>query len=314
MSSAAGKRPADPDGDPPDPNKRVRPNYPASYRLHAAAYAGDEAAVRRFVAAGDDVIEVKWDDDYYLDLTPLGYAALAGNLALVRYFADETTALMCSAYENEAALAAAARGGHLGIVRYLVEDACIDVPADSAIPVSAAAKYGDLEVMRYLIESVGFSVNSCEDNMCALLIAVNANHVDVVSYMIEAGADTSARECYTGQTATCFATTPEMVQCLVEYGLPFGKRRNCGDCGDLNALDCALIFANEDLARTLVKVDVPYPERAKSKYAPLRMWARGEHPIQLERPAVEKALLGLRGRCQFPAAVVHFIGEFVSLV
>ena len=74
----------------------------------------------------------------------------------------------------------AAKGGHLEIVQYLIDEKGAD---DFNYAMKMAASKGRLEIVKYLLEKGAREVND------AMIDAAYRDHLDIVKYLIEKGAD-----------------------------------------------------------------------------------------------------------------------------
>ena len=120
----------------------------------------------------------------------LAAAAMGGNLDILRYFAEVKPAVdllvHVRIYGN--VLATAAFASRLDVVRYLVEEANIDVNLQlgeySFGSVLVAATWGSLAVVKYLMEAkAGLNVPHGAND--ALVAAILSGNVDIVRYFVE---------------------------------------------------------------------------------------------------------------------------------
>lgn len=100
----------------------------------------------------------------------------------------------------------AATLGHLGVVKYLVEQgANIHALDDDAL--CYASKNGHFDIVKYLVEH-GANIHAGDDG--ALRWASRNGYFDIVKYLVEHGADIHAWFDY----AICWAKTPEILEYL----------------------------------------------------------------------------------------------------
>ncbi|OQD95096.1 hypothetical protein PENSOL_c022G06704 [Penicillium solitum] len=121
----------------------------------------------------------------------LAAAAMGGNLDILRYFAEVKPAVdllvHVRIYGN--VLATAAFASRLDVVRYLVEEANIDVNLQlgeySFGSVLVAATWGSLAVVKYLMEEAKAGLNVPHGANDALVAAILSGNVDIVRYFVE---------------------------------------------------------------------------------------------------------------------------------
>lgn len=112
----------------------------------------------------------------------LNVAAQEGNLAILQYFISRGGDPTIGWYEGRNALHYACKGGHLDVVKYLIEDRMMDPSCESEVPpILFAAHCGTLDVVRYLIEE-----KECDKNITGSILrwAAEGNKVDTVDYLI----------------------------------------------------------------------------------------------------------------------------------
>jgi len=124
------------------------------------------------------------------------------------------------------ALYTAAAGGHLDVVRYLVEQACVDANCYSGGPLSHAVHNGHLHIVQYLVEEGGANINrqTTQRQATALMYAAGEGKHDVVRWMLFHGADATMMDVF-GDTAAVYAEKAGHESCarlcrLRERGTP----------------------------------------------------------------------------------------------
>ena len=141
---------------------------------------------------------------------PYAEAAAAGNLELVRRLEGNRKAAPAppgaagARYNVNAALIAAAKGGHLAVVEYLCglpEGRGVDPSADDNAAIQCAAKNGHLAVVQYLCGLPGGrGVDPSANDNHAIQLAATYGQLAVVEYLCglpEArGVDPSAKDNY----------------------------------------------------------------------------------------------------------------------
>ena len=118
--------------------------------------------------------DVHTDDDH-----PLRCAAEGGHLEVVKYLVEECEANVHA--RDERALCDAAWGGHLEVVKYLVEECEANVHARDDRPLHSTTYLGQLGVVKYLVEECGADVHAWDD--FALRNAAYWGHLGVVKYL-----------------------------------------------------------------------------------------------------------------------------------
>ncbi|MFI5345062.1 MAG: ankyrin repeat domain-containing protein [Elusimicrobiota bacterium] len=136
----------------------------------------------------------------------LGSSAGRGDLARVRAIVGQGADVNTKDAVGGTALQYAARGGHLEVVRFLLEKGA-DANAKSLgmTALMSAAQNGRLEVCRLLLEH-GADVNAKMGlGMTALMLAASAGDMPTVRLLVDHGADIGAKS-DNGATASYFAT------------------------------------------------------------------------------------------------------------
>jgi hypothetical protein len=129
--------------------------------------------IRRLIQEGADV------QKYFIKV--LSWSAQQGDLDLVKFIMgfrpDEKTSI-------DRAFHYASHYGHLDIVKYFIQEGA-DVLSDGYFALYWAAGHGRLNVVEYLL-----SLNpGTEENLsCALKVAVERDHSEVVMYLLKHGA------------------------------------------------------------------------------------------------------------------------------
>lgn len=130
------------------------------------------------------------------------------------------------------ALARAAGGGHLSIIKYLLENAKIDTNAkgpDGMTALMVAARANQLPVVQYFVETTKSDVNEKDNNgktalMWATQTATTTNRLPLVQYLVEsAKADINTRDS-TGKTMLDDTNiAPDIRSYLRSKGARYGK-------------------------------------------------------------------------------------------
>ncbi len=224
--------------------------------------AGDIDAVRKLLKEG--VSANAADED---GATALMYAARDGDLELVRLLVAngaDPRRVGCLHWHEEgkedwwtgSALHAAAGGGHMDVVRYLVGELGMDVdtqPADcdprecegrrTVTPLLEAAFSGRVAVMRYLLKH-GADVNARDNcGRTAMHHAAYSGSADAIRLLLEHGADVDARakDGYTPLHVAAFFNHVAAAKALLQGGADREARDSRGrtawdrlkeDCSD----------------------------------------------------------------------------------
>ena len=109
----------------------------------------------------------------------LGYAAEGGHLEIVKFLVENNANI--NANKNYNPLLGAASYGYLEIVKFLVGMGA-DVHMEDDIAFHSAAERGHLDVVRFLVET-GVDIHA--DNDFALRTASKNGQLDVVKYLVE---------------------------------------------------------------------------------------------------------------------------------
>lgn len=157
--------------------------------MHAAADAGDLAAVRHFIAAGADV-----NRHDYMTQSPLHKSSYKGHSAIVMELLQANACVNDADHFGYTPLHFASERGHFGVVVQLL-DAKAEVDARSKSTkitplITASSKYP--EIAELLIRSKAY-VNACDSlYQTALHIAVASGHGSLVGLLIHTQADVNA--------------------------------------------------------------------------------------------------------------------------
>lgn len=119
--------------------------------------------------------------------TLLMFSARHGNLALVDFLLRNRANILKQNKYGDTAVAIAALGGHLPVVRRLV-DAGANIAASGWNPLHYAAFSGHVEVVRYLVSRKAPLDKPAPNRQTALMLAARNGHVEVVKILIEADA------------------------------------------------------------------------------------------------------------------------------
>ena len=192
-----------------------------------AAALGDVSVVRLFVEGGMPI------DAAFGGWTALHEAARNGHLEVVRYLIDRGASV------DRSVRALALRGGHGDVVRYLARARVAARGALDSLGIAytdsvflAAAQEGDLAVVKLFVQA-GMSVEVADDEhgVTALHIAAFWGRLEVVEFLVGAGADVNATN-NDGDTALHLAAWEghlEVVEFLVGAGADVNAADDDGD-------------------------------------------------------------------------------------
>jgi ankyrin repeat protein len=126
-------------------------------------------------------------------LRPINFASESGHLEVVKRLVAAGAKIEPQASDETGALASAAMGGSVPMVKYLVEEAGADerrADSDGVTPLIAAVKNGRADVVAYLLGRPGADIEEAQtkQGITALDFAVNSGHLEVVKVLVAAGA------------------------------------------------------------------------------------------------------------------------------
>ncbi|XP_062621183.1 uncharacterized protein LOC134282808 [Saccostrea cucullata] len=130
---------------------------------------------------------------------------------------------------NDTPLTAACRGGHMSVMKELIEaGAGINQQGKYDTPLTAACEGGYMSVVKELIEA-GADINPKGTYHTPLTAACEGGHLSVVKELIEAGADINPKgEFDTPLTAACKGGHISLVKELIEAGADINQKSEFG--------------------------------------------------------------------------------------
>jgi ankyrin repeat protein len=154
-----------------------------------AAREGDVDAVERLLAQAPELLDAK-----VLGLTPLIWAAVGGHLGLVRWLVDHGAGIHETCGGDATALYYACGRGRSSLVRLLLDEGADPTVAAerTSTPLMIASLGGHLETVRVLLGhlEVKTTINRCcDDGKTALWLACSRCHGGVVKALLESGAN-----------------------------------------------------------------------------------------------------------------------------
>lgn len=126
------------------------------------------------------------------ETTPLMEAASAGHVGIVKLLLSHGAHVNAKTPQGNTPLMYACAGGHIDVVKLLIENNANveDHNANGHTPLMEAASAGHVAVAKILVEN-GASINSHSDEFkeSALTLACYKGHLEMVRFLLEAGAD-----------------------------------------------------------------------------------------------------------------------------
>jgi ankyrin repeat protein len=198
--------------------------------IFAPIEAGDVDAVRHLLDAHPGLIHVRTvegDPDHF---TPLQFAAAKGQLEICRLLVERGAEVYTNPMSTYPPVIQAAWNRHAEVVRYFLEE----IPDKAAgtnglgVAINLAAREGWTEIVRKHIERDPLSVHQrgwIGDT--PLHWPSHNNHVEIVTMLLDAGADIAADEinCYGGKPLHWASEhAPGSVRVLLERGADVNSR------------------------------------------------------------------------------------------
>jgi ankyrin repeat protein len=163
--------------------------------LHTASHYGHKPLVELFLnMSADPAAE---DEEGY---GVLDFTAQEGNLDVVRYLSEPPHCIP-PIFKKRNTLKFALMNQHLPVVKYLVKDHKLSPSkiklAESGTALHGVAENGSVPLAEFLVRECKISVN-CKTifNITPLHIAAAKNHVDLMKFLVEEGADVNAQDIF----------------------------------------------------------------------------------------------------------------------
>ncbi|MBN9691385.1 MAG: ankyrin repeat domain-containing protein [Verrucomicrobia bacterium] len=187
--------------------------------------------------------------------TPLVHASAGGHLALVRLLLERGAQANHKCLGGNTALSFAAYNGHEEVVRELLEagaqvNATIMTPAGNVPVLVYAAAKGYRGVVELFLKH-GATLNPKKAEVLPLQMTAETTNMEMVSYLLSAGADVNARQDLCGYTSLIKAaskSTVEMVRLLIEAGADVDARDKIG----MTALMIAARRGDQEIVKELL--------------------------------------------------------------
>jgi ankyrin repeat protein len=204
----------------------LEPGHPCQSPLSAAARSDEEPMVRFLIQKG-----ARPESTDTTGTLPLSWAALNGNLEVVRLLLEQSTEYgyrKTPVFQGQGLrsewppLSGAAGHGHVAIMKLLLEKNTQPPTAFGPAPLLMVAHGGYIDCMKLLLAVPGIDVNIRDDqNRTLLLIAAMKRHKDLVRLLLSTeGVDVNALDKH-GWTALTWAAKHEdevMMKELLEHG------------------------------------------------------------------------------------------------
>jgi ankyrin repeat protein/L-ascorbate metabolism protein UlaG (beta-lactamase superfamily) len=217
--------------------------------VHDAAAAGDVAAVESMISADAELLTARNERNE----TILHVAATGGHLDVVRFLLERGLPVDIGDNEGSTALDAAAIQGHLELVAYLLEEGSDPTHADDfgMTPLHFACYNGHADIARLLIDH-GADVHAARSTGgMPIHGAAYDGHIECINLLMEHGADINARTVggYTPIISAAAGTAGlEAIELLVQHGADIHDRQFNGD----SALMYAARAGKADVAEYLI--------------------------------------------------------------
>ncbi|TMW68703.1 hypothetical protein Poli38472_006171 [Pythium oligandrum] len=246
--------------------------------LHAAASAGEIAVLDLLLAHGATVDTRGVDGS-----TPLHAAADEGHVRIVQTLIEHGADVNAVDETQITALCAAARFGHADIVAFLLQhNADTSVVDKSHQTLLHHAALGRSLVVQ-MMEGYGLDVNAVDkDLMTPLHNACKAGHYGAVSWLLDHGADVTARA-KSGETALHFGFWHSyIVKMLLAHGIERDVQDTKNGATALH-LVCDDLVEAEDSARQLLEHGFDVNRRDMDGQTPLvRACFRGHYTVAMQ--------------------------------
>jgi ankyrin repeat protein len=203
--------------------------------IFPAIEAGDVDLVRRLLDEDPGLVHVRHADERLHHFTPLQLAAARGRLAICRLLVERGAEVYTNPMNTYPPVIQAAWNKHAQVVQFFLEE----IPAQAAgtnglgVAINLAARQGWAEIVRKHIERDPLAVYQrgwIGDT--PLHWPAHNNHVEIVTLLLDAGADLEADEinCYGGKPLHWASEhAPAAVRVLLERGADVNSRNRKAD-------------------------------------------------------------------------------------
>lgn len=182
--------------------------------------------------------EVKTTDNE--GMTALMRAALCGRLDVCKWLVDEAGEDVNVADKfKRTALIHAVQGGHLNVCKWLIDEKNVEV-GDKNILIEAAS-HGHPDICRWLVNEKRANVNAKEEDNgeTALMYAALRGNSDIVTFLVEAGADVNetTKDGWTALMTGAMSGVFDVVRFLTEHGADVNVKAYYGTTAYILATD-----------------------------------------------------------------------------
>uniref|UniRef100_A0A8C7QX56 Ankyrin repeat and KH domain containing 1 n=1 Tax=Oncorhynchus mykiss TaxID=8022 RepID=A0A8C7QX56_ONCMY len=212
------------------------------------------------------------------DITPLMAAASGGYVDIVKLLLVHGADANAQSSTGNTALTYACAGGFVDVVKVLLKEGANieDHNENGHTPLMEGASAGHVEVARVLLEyGAGINTHSNEFKESALTLACYKGHLDMVRFLLEAGADQEHKtdEMHTALMEACMDGHVEVARLLLDSGAQVNMPADSFE----SPLTLAACGGHVDLAALLIERGANLEEVNDEGYTPLMEAAREGH-------------------------------------
>uniref|UniRef100_A0A2K6KHH1 Ankyrin repeat and KH domain containing 1 n=1 Tax=Rhinopithecus bieti TaxID=61621 RepID=A0A2K6KHH1_RHIBE len=212
------------------------------------------------------------------DITPLMAASSGGYLDIVKLLLLHDADVNSQSATGNTALTYACAGGFVDIVKVLLNEGANieDHNENGHTPLMEAASAGHVEVARILLDhGAGINTHSNEFKESALTLACYKGHLDMVRFLLEAGADQEHKtdEMHTALMEACMDGHVEVARLLLDSGAQVNMPADSFE----SPLTLAACGGHVELAALLIERGANLEEVNDEGYTPLMEAAREGH-------------------------------------
>ncbi|XP_031335923.1 ankyrin repeat domain-containing protein 17-like isoform X2 [Photinus pyralis] len=212
------------------------------------------------------------------ECTPLMEAASAGHLDIVRLLVAHGADVNAQSSSGNTPLMYGCAGGHTDVVKFLLEHGANveDHNENGHTPLMEAASAGHVELAKILLmHGAGINTHSNEFKESALTLACYKGHLDMVRFLLEAGADQEHKtdEMHTALMEASMDGHVEVARLLLDSGAQVNMPTDSFE----SPLTLAACGGHVDLAMLLIERGANIEEVNDEGYTPLMEAAREGH-------------------------------------
>ncbi|XP_064133175.1 ankyrin repeat and KH domain-containing protein 1 isoform X4 [Loxodonta africana] len=212
------------------------------------------------------------------DITPLMAASSGGYLDIVKLLLLHDADVNSQSATGNTALTYACAGGFVDIVKVLLNEGANieDHNENGHTPLMEAASAGHVEVARVLLDhGAGINTHSNEFKESALTLACYKGHLDMVRFLLAAGADQEHKtdEMHTALMEACMDGHVEVARLLLDSGAQVNMPADSFE----SPLTLAACGGHVELAALLIERGANLEEVNDEGYTPLMEAAREGH-------------------------------------